>query len=76
MRRHRTEFDDHLLRFVVLVPVLDGVDDTFPDGNADPMQRLVVETGQAADMIADHLNEIEHVERAAELNADGMRMRH
>jgi hypothetical protein len=40
------------------------------------VQRVVIEPGQAPDVIADHLNEIEHVEGTAKLNADRVRMRH
>ena len=66
------EVDEHELRRVVPVAVLDGVDDRFPDRHADPVQRVVVEPDAAADEIADDLDEIQHLERAAELEPDDL----
>ena len=70
------ELDHDALGFVALVAVLDGVDDGFADRHADPVQLIVVEAGHATDVVADHLDEIQHVERAGELESDGVRVRH
>ena len=40
------------------------------------MQRIIVEARHATDMVADDLDEIQHVERAAELDPNGVRWRH
>ena len=52
------------LLVVVAVAVLDRVDDGLAHGDAHPVQRLLVEPRPAADVIADHLDEVEHVERS------------
>ncbi len=67
----RRELDVHTLARVVAVAVLDRVDHRFAHGDADPVQRLVVEARQPADVIADDLHEVEHVERAVEVETDG-----
>ena len=41
------ELDDHAFRFVVPVAMLDGVDHGFANRDADPVQRIVVQTGQS-----------------------------
>ncbi len=76
VRRNGAELDDDALGFVVLVAVLDRVDDRFADRHAHPVERIIVETGHSSDVIADHLDEIQHVERTAELDANGVRMGH
>ena len=75
-RRHRAELDEHALVRIVLVAVLDGVDDRLADRDADPVQLILVEAGRLADVIADDLHEVEHVERAAELETDRVRWNH
>src|SRR5262245_44786614 len=57
---------------VIAVPVLDGVDDRFPDRDAHPMHRILVKARHARDVIAHHLHEIEHAEGAVEIDADGV----
>ena len=74
--RRRLEVDEHALAGVVLVPVLDGVDDRLADGDADPVNGVVVETDVAADVVADDLHEVEHLERAGELEPQRTRIRH
>src|SRR5215213_3965407 len=56
--------------------MLDGVDDRLTHRNADPMQLVLVEAGRLADMIGHDLHEVEHVERAVELNTDRVRWNH
>ena len=74
-RVERRELDVHALVLVVAVAVLDGVDDRLADGDADPVQRVVVEPDMPADVIADDLHEVEHLERAAEIETDGVAVR-
>ena len=50
--------------------MLDRIDDRLANGDADPMQRVLVESDAAGEVIADHLHEVEHLERAAELEPD------
>ena len=57
---------------VVPVAVLDGVDHRLADRDADPVQRVVVEADVARHVVADHLHEVEHLERAGELEPDDM----
>ena len=52
------------------VAVLDGVDDRLADGHADPVHRVLVEADALGQVIADHLDEVQHVEGAAELETD------
>ena len=66
----RREFDVDALGFVSGVAMLDGVDDRLADGDAQPVHRVVVQADQAADVIAHHLYEIQHLERAAEIEAN------
>ena len=73
---HVREFDGDPFFDVVLVAVLDGVDDGFANRHADPMQRIVIEPGQATDVVADDLDEIQHVKCASELDTNRMRRRH
>ena len=54
----------------------DGVGHRLPDGDADPLQRFVVESGLTAKVIADGLDEIEHVDVAPEIQADGVPVMH
>ena len=68
----RRELDVHALALVVAVAVLDRVDDRLADGDAHPVQRLVVQARHPADVVADDLDEIEHVEGAVEVEADGV----
>ena len=64
------ELDEHVLGGVAAVAVLDRVDHRFADGHAHPMQRILVEADAAREVIADHLHEVEHLERAGELEPD------
>ena len=52
------------------VAVLDGVDDRLADGDADPVDRVLVEGGQLTHAIAQDLHEIQHVEEAGDLQPD------
>ncbi len=70
VRRDGAELDDDALAEIALVAVLDGVDDRLADGDADPVELVLVEADHLADVIADDLHEIEHVESTAELEAD------
>ena len=66
----RRELDVDHLREVAAVAVLDGVDHRLANGDADPVHRVFVEPDAATQMVADQLDEIEHVERAAEFQAN------
>ena len=56
---------------IFAVAVLDGVDDRLADGDADPVDRVLVEAGQLPDSIAEDLDEVHHVEVARDLQPDG-----
>ena len=71
----RDELDVHQLALVVLVAVLDRVDHALADRDADPVHRVFVEAEPAAQVIADDLHEVEHVERTAELETDDVGLR-
>ena len=68
--RRRLELDEHVLVRVAAVTVLDRVDHRLADGDAHPMERILVESDAARQVIADHLDEVEHLERACELEPD------
>ena len=72
----RRELDVHALVHVVAVAMLDRVDDRLADRDADPVDRIVVEPGRARDVVAHHLHEVEHVERAVEVETDGVAAGH
>ena len=69
-RRSERELDGHELPGVFAVAVLDGVDDRFADGNADPVDRVLVEAAELRHAVADHLDEVQHVEVAVNLQSD------
>ena len=48
--------------------MLDGVDDRLADGDADPVDRVLVEPAELRHVVADHLDEIEHLEVAVDLS--------
>ena len=52
------------------LPCLMALMTRFADRDADPVHRVLVEADVSADVVADHLDEIEHLERAGELEAD------
>ncbi len=64
------EFDEDVFRGVVPVAVFDRVDDRFANGDADPVERIVVEADAAAHVIADDLHEVHHLEDAVEFETD------
>jgi hypothetical protein len=66
----RGELHVHHLPLVAAVAVLDRVDHRLAHGDADPVHRVLVEPDLLAQMITDHLDEIQHVECAAELEPD------
>ncbi len=64
------ELDGHQLVGVLAVAVLDGVDDRLAHGDADPVDGVFVQAGELADVIADDLHEIQHLEVAVDLQPD------
>ena len=52
------------------VAVLDGVDHRLADRDADPVDAVLVEAGDLADVVADDLDEVQHLEVAVDLNPD------
>ena len=56
---------------IFAVAVLDRVDDGLAHGDADPVDRVLVEAGQLAHAVAEDLHEVHHVEVAVDLQADG-----
>ena len=68
--RRQRELDGDQLAVVLAVAVLDGVDDRLAHGDADPVDRVLVQARELPDAIADHLDEIQHVEIAVNLEPD------
>ncbi len=72
----RRELDVDVLLLVVAIAVLDGVDHRLANRDAHPMQGIVVESGQAPEVIAGHLHEVEHFVRAVKVQTDCFPLRH
>ena len=72
----RRELDVDVLLLVVAVAMLDGVDHRLADGDAHPVQSIVIEAGQASEVIAGHLHEVEHFVGAVKLQTDCFPLRH
>ncbi len=70
LAQRRPELDEHAFARVVAVAVFDGVDDRFANRDADPMHGVFVETDSTGQMVAHDLDEIQHLERAGEFEAD------
>ena len=70
------ELDGDELVGMFAVAVLDGVDDRLADGDADPVDRILVEGGHLPHAIAEDLHEIHHVEEARDLQPDEAAARH
>ena len=68
--RRERELDGHELRGVFAVAVLDGVDDRLAHGDANPVDRVLVEAGELRHAVADHLDEVQHVEVTVDLQLD------
>ena len=64
------DLDGHALVAVLAVAVLDGVDHRFANRHADPVGRLVVEAAHLSDVIRQHLDHVQHVEMAGEIETD------
>src|SRR5262249_28511418 len=56
---------------ILAVAVLDRVDDRLAHGDANPVDRVLVELRELADAVAHHLDEIDHLELAVDLETDG-----
>ena len=67
-RRGEGELDGHQLFGMLAVAMLDGVDHRFPHGHADPVDAVFVHARHLSDVVADHLDEIQHVEIAVDLD--------
>ena len=65
--RREGELDGDELAAILAVAVLDGVDHGLADGDADPVDRVLVEGGQLPHAIAEDLDEVHHVEEARNL---------
>ena len=70
------ELDVDVLLLVVAVPVFDGVDHRLANRDAHPMQGVVVKSGEASEVIACHLHEVEHFVRAVKFETDCFPLRH
>src|SRR3989442_14507429 len=71
-RRRCLELDEDTLGRVVAIAVLDGVDHRLADRDADPMDRVVVQADTPPHVVAHHLHEIEHLERAGEFEPNNL----
>src|SRR5262245_29863333 len=70
VERREGELDGHALTGMLTVAVLDGVDDRLADGDADPMNRILVERRHLSHAIAEDLHEVYHVEETRDLQPD------
>ncbi len=64
------EIEPHALALVELVAVLHGVDDRFADRHAHVMDRFLVETQHAAQVVEDRLDHVEHLDTAGDVEPD------
>ena len=62
-RRKRELDGDELLR-VLAIPVLHRIDHRFADGDADPVDGIIIEPAKVGHAVADQLDEVQHVEVA------------
>ena len=70
--RLESKLDDDPLGLIVGVAVLDGVDDRFACRDADSVHRIFVETTDLTHVIAEQLDEIQHVEVTGKFETDRM----
>ncbi len=68
--RPERELDGDELFELFAVPVLDGVDDGLADGDANPVDRVVVQPGEVGHAVAHHLDEVQGVEVTVNLKPD------
>ena len=68
--RLERELDGDELVLVEPVAVLDRVDDRLAHGHADPVDGVLVEARHLTQMIAHHLNQVQHVEHAVDPEPD------
>ena len=54
---------DELLR-VLAIPVLHRIDHRFADGDADPVDGVIIEPAKMGHTVADQLDEVQHLEVA------------
>jgi hypothetical protein len=71
-QRLELELDDHSLPIVLIVPVLDSVDHRLSNRHAHPVHRIFIEATNSSDVVAEELDEVEHVEVAGKLETDQM----
>ena len=55
---------------MLAVTVLDGVDNRLADGDADPVHGVLVEPAEVSHAVADHLDEVQRVVIAMNLELD------
>ena len=65
------ELDGHELAVIFAVAVLDRVDHRLAHRHTNPVDGVLVESGELAHAVADDLHEIQHVEVTVDLKADG-----
>ena len=70
--RRGLELDEDALGGVVRLPCLMALMTDSRIATLDPVQRILVEADVARDVVADDLHEIEHLERAGELEANDL----
>src|SRR5262249_43348238 len=67
---HERELDGHDLGGMFAVAVLDRVDDALANGDADPVDGIFVHGRHLPHAVAQDLDEIQHVEKARDLQPD------
>jgi len=64
------ERNPDVLAAVDLVAMLDGVDDRFAHGDADPVDGVLVEAGQRREAVAHRLDQVQQLEGTRQLEAN------
>ena len=70
--RVKLKLDDDPFCLIFIVAMFDRVDYRFAHSNADPVHGVIIEVPDFSDVIAQDLNQIEHVEVTGKLQADRM----
>ena len=65
------ELDVYPLALIIIIAVRDGVNHRLADRNVDPVHGVIAEPGGTAEAVTDGLDKIEHVQGAADIEANG-----
>ena len=70
------ELDVYPLALIIIIAVRDGVNHRLADRNVDPVHGLIAEPGGTAEAVTNGLDKIEHVQGAADVEANGATVGH